>query len=263
MSLLRVENLSVSHQKRMVVDDISFAVGEGEFVGLIGPNGAGKSTLLRAILAQLPYQGSVTLNGQESAQLKNIRRAQILSYIAQDREISWNMRVEAVVQLGRLARLSHFSGLSLQDQQLVEEAINALEIGHLRDKPARELSGGEQARVLIARALAQGTPLMLADEPVAGLDPSHQLSLMQIFRDLAESGRSIICTLHDLGLAARWCTRLLLVKDGGLVADGKPAEILHDEVIRDLYGVDVYRAETADGLIIQPVRAQFPKLKSV
>ncbi|WP_353619408.1 ABC transporter ATP-binding protein, partial [Ochrobactrum sp. SFR4] len=114
----------------------------------------------------------------------------------------------------------------------MEKAIKALEIGHLRDKPARELSGGEQARVLIARALAQGTPLMLADEPVAGLDPSHQLSLMQIFRDLAESGRSIICTLHDLGLAARWCTRLLLVKDGRLVADGKPAEILDDEVIR-------------------------------
>lgn len=253
MSLLRVENLSVFRQKRMVLDGISFDVGEGEFVGLIGPNGAGKSTLLRAILAQLPYEGAVTLNGQESAQLKNIRRAQILSYIAQDREISWNMRVEAVVHLGRLARLSHFSRLSLQDQQLVEGAINALEIGHLRDKPARELSGGEQARVLIACALAQDTPLILADEPVAGLDPSHQLGLMQIFRGLAAGGHSVICTLHDLGLAARWCTRLLLVKGGRLVADGKPAEILHDEVIRDLYGVDVYRAETADGLIIQPI----------
>ena len=253
MSLLRVENLSVSRQKRMVVDGISFAVEEGEFVGLIGPNGAGKSTLLRAILAQLPYQGTVILNGQESAQLKNAKRAQILSYIAQDREISWNMRVEAVVQLGRLARLPQFSGLTMQDQQLVESAINALEIGHLCDKSARELSGGEQARVLIARALAQDTPLMLADEPVAGLDPSHQLGLMQIFRDLATGGRSIICTLHDLGLAARWCTRLLLMKNGRLVADGTPAEILRDDVIRDLYGVDVYRAETTDGLIIQPV----------
>lgn len=253
MSLLRVENLSVSRQKRMVVGGISFDVEEGEFVGLIGPNGAGKSTLLRAILAQLPYQGSVILNGQESAQLKNAKRAQILSYIAQDREISWNMRVEAVVQLGRLARLPQFSGLTMQDQQLVESAVNALEIGHLRDKPARELSGGEQARVLIARALAQDTPLMLADEPVAGLDPSHQLGLMQIFRDLVVGSRSIICTLHDLGLAARWCTRLLLMKNGRLVADGTPAEILSDDVIRDLYGVDVYRAETTDGLIIQPV----------
>lgn len=252
MSLLRVENLSVSRQKRMVVDGVSFAVGEGEFVGLIGPNGAGKSTLLRAILAQLPYQGSVILNGQESAQLKNIQRAQILSYIAQDREISWNMRVEAVVQLGRLARLSHFSGLSLQDQQLVEGAINALEIGHLCDKPARELSGGEQARVLIARALAQDTPLMLADEPVAGLDPAHQLGLMQVFRQLSTTGHSVICTLHDLGLAARWCTRLLLVKGGRLVADGAPEDILRKEVIRDLYGVEVYRAQTPDGLIIQP-----------
>ena len=252
MSLLRVENLSVSRQKRTIIDGVSFTVGEGELIGLIGPNGAGKSTLLRAILAQLPYQGSVTLNGQESVQHKSVKRAQLLSYIAQDREISWNMRVEAVVQLGRLARLSQFSGLGVQDQQQVNSAIEALEIGHLRDKPARELSGGEQARVLIARAIAQDTPLMLADEPVAGLDPAHQLGLMQIFRELSATGRSVICTLHDLGLAARWCSRLLLVKDGRLVADGAPADILRENVIRDLYGVEVYRAQTPDGLIIQP-----------
>ena len=252
MSLLRVENLSVSRQKRIIVDRVSFTIGEGELVGLIGPNGAGKSTLLRALLAQLPYQGLVTLNGQESAQLKSVKRAQFLSYIAQDREISWNMRVEAVVQLGRLARLPQFSGLSKEDQQQITSAIEALEITHLRDKSARELSGGEQARVLIARAIAQDTPLMLADEPVAGLDPAHQLGLMQIFRELSTRGRSIICTLHDLGLAARWCTRLLLLKDGCLVADGAPADILREEVIRDLYGVEVYRTQTPDGLIIQP-----------
>lgn len=252
MSLLRVENLSVSRQKRSIIGGVSFTIGEGEFVGLIGPNGAGKSTLLRALLAQLPYQGLVTLNGQETAQLKNEKRAQLLSYIAQDREISWNMRVEAVVQLGRLARLPQFSGLSREDQHQITSAIAALEIAHLRDKPARELSGGEQARVLIARAIAQDTPLMLADEPVAGLDPAHQLGLMQIFRELSASGRSIICTLHDLGLAARWCTRLLLLKDGCLVADGAPADILREDVIRDLYGVGVYRAQTPDGLIIQP-----------
>jgi len=252
LSLLRVKNLSVSRQKRTIIDGVTFSVGEGEFIGLIGPNGAGKSTLLRAILAQLPYEGSVTLNGQESSQLKIVKRAQFLSYIAQDREISWNMRVEAVVQLGRLACLPQFSGLGVQDQQQVNSAIEALEIGYLRDKPARELSGGEQARVLIARAIAQDTPMMLADEPVAGLDPAHQLGLMQIFRELSARGRSIICTLHDLGLAARWCTRLLLLKDGCLVADGAPADILREEVIRDLYGVEVYRTQTPDGLIIQP-----------
>jgi iron complex transport system ATP-binding protein len=252
LSLLRVENLSVSRQKCIVVDSVSFTVAEGEFVGLIGPNGAGKSTLLRAILAQLPYQGSVVLSGQESVQLKNIKRAQLLSYMAQDREISWNMRVDAVVQLGRLARLPQFSGLNVQDDQLVAQAMQALEVDSLRNKPVQELSGGEQARVLIARALAQDTPLMLADEPVAGLDPAHQLGLMQVFQNLAASGRSIICTLHDLGLAARWCSRLLLLKDGRLVADGTPADILREDIVRDLYGVEIYRAQTPDGLIIQP-----------
>lgn len=252
MSLLRVENLSVSRQKRSVLKGVSFTINAGEFVGLIGPNGAGKSTLLRAILAQLPYQGTAEFNGQNSAQLSSSERAQLISYIAQDREIGWNISVETLVSLGRLARLPRFAGLSLQDHQQVDDAISALQVQHLRDKPARQLSGGEQARVLIARALAQDAPLMLADEPVAGLDPSHQLGLMQGFRDLAGQGKSIICTLHDLGLAARWCSRLILLKEGRLIADGAPSEILTPDIIRDLYGVEVYRAQTADGLIIQP-----------
>ena len=252
MSLLRVENLSVSRQKRSVLKGVSFTINAGEFVGLIGPNGAGKSTLLRAILAQLPYQGTTEFNGQNSAQLSSSERAQLISYIAQDREIGWNISVETLVRLGRLARLPRFAGLSLQDHQQVNDSISALQVQHLRDKPARQLSGGEQARVLIARALAQDAPLMLADEPVAGLDPSHQLGLMQGFRDLAGQGKSIICTLHDLGLAARWCSRLILLKEGRLIADGAPADILTPDIIRDLYGVEVYRAQTADGLIIQP-----------
>lgn len=253
MSLLCVKNLSVFRQKRPVVQHLSFAIRQGEFVGLIGANGAGKSTLLRAVLAQIPYQGTIMLNGEESAHLSGRERAKILSYIAQDREIIWNMRVETLVELGRYARLPHLAGLSGQDRQKIEEALEALEIAHLRDKPARELSGGEQARVLIARALVQDTQFLLADEPVAGLDPAHQIGLMQIFRDMVANGRSILCTMHDLGLAARWCSRLLLVKDGTLMADGTPDEVLQPEMIRSLYGVDVYHAQTEDGLIIQPV----------
>lgn len=254
MSLLSVEHLSCKRGKHIVLDDISFTLQAGEFVGLIGPNGAGKSTLLRAILAQLPFQGRVILAGKDTVQLKNQQRAKLLSYIAQDREISWNMRVEALVQLGRFARLPTFSGLNAQDHQQVEHALQALEVTPLRNKFARELSGGEQARVVIARALAQETPLMLADEPVAGLDPAHQLGLMQIFHDLAAKGGSILCTLHDLGLAARWCSRLLLLKEGRLIADGPPADILREDVVRKLYGVDIYRMDTQDGLIIQPTR---------
>lgn len=252
MSLLRVENLSVTRQKRTVLNEISFSVSQGEFIGLIGPNGAGKSTLLRAILGQLPYQGKAELNGQDSAKIGSAARAQLLSYIAQCREIGWNVSVEMLVHLGRLARLPRFSSRTLQDQQLVEAAMQALQVQHLRDKPARQLSGGEQARALIARAVAQDAPLMLADEPVAGLDPAHQIGLMQVFRELAADGRSIICTLHDLGLAARWCSRLILLKEGRIVADGMPSAILTPDVIRDLYGVEIYLAQTPDGLIIQP-----------
>lgn len=252
MSLLHVKNLSVHRQKQVVLEDISFTVNEGEFIGLIGPNGAGKSTLLRAILSQLPYQGKVVLSGQESAQTSHGERAKILSYIAQSREIGWNVTVETLVSLGRLASLPRFSGMTAQDRQQVLAAMAALKVQHLADKPARELSGGEQARALIARAVAQDAPLMLADEPVAGLDPAHQIALMQTLSDHAASGRNIICTLHDLGLAARWCTRLILLKEGRLVADGTPSEILTPDSVRDLYGVEIYRAVTPDGLIIQP-----------
>lgn len=252
MSLLRVENLSVSRQKRIVLDDLSFTVRAGEFIGLIGPNGAGKSTLLRAVLGQLPYQGYVEVNGHNATQLSSHERAQCLSYIAQSREIGWNVTVETLVQLGRVASMPRFASLLEHDKLLVHNAMSALQVQHLADKPARQLSGGEQARALIARAVAQNAPLMLADEPVAGLDPAHQLGLMQTLRDLAAAGCSIICTLHELSLAARWCSRLILLKEGKLIADGSPSEILTAAVIRDLYGIEVYRAETMGGLIIQP-----------
>lgn len=252
MSLLRVDNLTVNRQQRIVVDGVSFTINPGEFVGLIGPNGAGKSTLLRSILGQIAFTGELVLQGQAHQKLSPAARAQLLAYIAQEREIGWNVSVETVVRLGRLAHTPRFARLNATDLQLIEAAIAVLEIQHLRHKPARQLSGGEQARVLIARALAQSAPLILADEPAAGLDPAHQLGLMQVFRDLAAQGRSTLCTLHDLGLAARWCSRLLLLKEGRLIADGRPSEVLTAEAIRDLYGVEVYRAQVPEGLIIQP-----------
>jgi iron complex transport system ATP-binding protein len=254
MNLLRVENLTVTRRKRVVLDDVSFSVREGEFIGLIGPNGAGKSTLLRALMAQLPYSGTVWLNGRDSAAYKATERAQMLAYIAQEHEIGWNISVEMLVQLGRLSRLPRFAHLMPSDHMIIEAAMQALQIEHLRTQPARQLSGGEQTRVLIARALAQDTGLMLGDEPAAGLDPAHQLGLMKIFQNLATEGKAVICTLHDLGLAARWCSRLILLKQGRLIADGAPADILTPDIIRDLYSVEIYRAETTDGLIIQPTQ---------
>lgn len=131
--------------------------------------------------------------------------------------------------------------------------MRKMEVDGFRERAATELSGGEKARVLIARALAQETPLLLADEPTAGLDPSHQITLMRLFAELAASGRSVIASLHDLGLAARWCTRLLLIDSGRIAADGSPAEVLTVQTLRDVYGVEAYFGQTSGGLVVQPL----------
>jgi iron complex transport system ATP-binding protein len=128
------------------------------------------------------------------------------------------------------------------------------DVARFRDRPATELSGGEQARALIARALAQAAPLTLADEPTAGLDPAHQIAAMEAFAALAAEGRAAVVSLHDLGLAARWCSRLVLMQAGEVVADGPPEAVLTPDRLRAVYGVEVHLAREAEGLIVQPLR---------
>jgi iron complex transport system ATP-binding protein len=133
----------------------------------------------------------------------------------------------------------------------VDRALARLELVAFRERIATELSGGEQARVLLARVLAQETPLILADEPIAGLDPAHQIATMECFRDLAGEGRAVVVSLHDLGLAARHCSRLLLMHRGRLVADGRPAEVLSEENLRAIFGVRARLEDTPDGPVFQ------------
>lgn len=253
MSLLTVENLSVSRQKRQILHDVSFTVQKGELVGLIGPNGAGKSTLMRAILGQLPSSGIININGHEAATITAQQRSRQLGYLPQQREISWDITVEAVVALARQQQLARFKQLDTADYQLIEQAMQHMQILHLRHHIATRLSGGEQARVHIARVLAQQAPILLADEPVTGLDPAHQIGLMQTLAQLATTGHGIITSLHDLGLAARWCTRLILLDQGRIIADDIPANVLTKATLNEIYGVNAYMAGSADGLIVQPV----------
>lgn len=251
--LLDVRNIEASLGGRPVLKGLSFSLARGEFVGLIGPNGAGKSTLLRALLGLVPARGSVDFGPLDAARMSVIERARHVAYVAQDREIAWAVPVEMLVSLGRSPFRPSFAGLGTADRQIVERAMRQMEVEGFGDRPATELSGGEKARVLIARALAQETPLLLADEPTAGLDPSHQITLMRLFARLAEDGRSVVASLHDLGIAARWCTRLLLIDEGRLIADGPPAQVLTAETLRQVYGVDAFFGEARGGLIVQPL----------
>ncbi|MGC9368109.1 MAG: ABC transporter ATP-binding protein, partial [Paracoccaceae bacterium] len=224
MSLLRVENLSVTLRGRPVFRDVSFAIGPGEVVGLIGPNGAGKTTLMRAALGLIPAEGQSSI-----AALEPRARARAAAWMPQSREIAWPVSVETLVMLGRTPHLAAGQSPSDQDRAVVESALERMGLTALRARAATRLSGGEQARVLIARALAQDTPLVLADEPIASLDPAHQISTMRTFSALAEEGRAVLVSMHDLGLAARHCNRLILLGEGRLIADGPPGEVLTAE----------------------------------
>jgi iron complex transport system ATP-binding protein len=246
MSLLALEKMTVRRGGCPVVDDVSFSIGAGDCVGLIGPNGAGKTTLMRAALGLLPHEGHASLSA-----LRATDRARHAAWMPQTREIAWPVTVETLIALGRLPHLPRGTRLRAKDQIAVDAAIERMGLETFRNRVATELSGGEQARVLIARALAQDTPLLMADEPVAGLDPASQIATMQVFSRLARDGHAILVSLHDLGLAARHCTRLLMMSEGRLVSDGPPRDVLTPDNIRTVFGITGFWADTEHGPVFQ------------
>jgi len=245
MILLRLTDLRVRRGHCPVVDGVNLTVDAGEFIGLIGPNGAGKTTLLRAALGLLPFEGVSTL-----AALPVAERSRAATFLPQGRDIAWPVNVGDLVALGRAP---HQPGrLTAADRAIIDRALMLMGLGGFRERKATALSGGEQARVLIARALAQDTPLLLADEPVAGLDPEAQLRCMQVFAGLAAGGRGVVAAIHDLGLAARFCTRLVLLDQGRLVDTGPPRTVLSKANLARVFHVQGFHAETPDGPVFQP-----------
>ena len=241
MSLLSLHDLSVTLRGRSVFSGITLEIGAREVVGLIGPNGAGKTSLMRAALGLIPSGGRSSLS-----RLTPQQRAKAVAWMPQAREIAWPVKVEDLVALGRLPHGDHA-------QAPVEAAIAKMGLESLRKRRATNLSGGEQARALLARALAQETPLLMADEPTAGLDPAHQIATMEVFGALAAEGHGVLLSLHDIGLAARHCTRLVMLAEGRLLADGPPEEVLTDALLARGFGITAYHAQTPDGPVFQPM----------
>jgi len=242
MTLLSVEGLTVERRGARVLDGVSLTVGAGEVVGLIGPNGAGKTTLMRAALGLIPAAGRSSL-----AALAPRARARAAAFLPQAREIAWPVAVEVLVALGRAPHRASAGGLSDADRAAVARAMARMEVAHLAGRPATELSGGEAARVLIARVLAQETPLILADEPTAGLDPAAQIATMEVFGALAREGRGVLVALHDLALAARHCTRLVALAGGRVAAEGAPAEVLSPASAAGLFGIEARWEDGPEG----------------
>ncbi|MBS1181454.1 MAG: hmuV [Proteobacteria bacterium] len=252
--ILTAHDLVVRLGDRTILHGVDLRLETGEFVGLIGPNGAGKSTLLRALAGTLPRRGTLVLEDRPLAGYSVRERARRIGYLAQDRHVAWPLTVTEVVGLGRLPHRAPFSRESDADRLAVARALRITRLEDLAGRRADALSGGEVARMLLARLIAQETPVLLADEPVAGLDPAHQLATMQVFADFARAGHTVFASLHDLTLAARWCHRLVLMAGGRIVAQGPPETVLTPERIAEIYGIEARVDRNADGLIVVPLR---------
>ena len=243
MTELRVENISVSKDGKALVRDASFALRQGELVAMLGPNGAGKSlTLQHALGLDTPDTGTARLDGEDVQTLSPLRRARALAYLPQTRKLAWPARVDDLVGLGRFAYGTRMGRLGDKDAQAVQAALDACDISHLAARKATTLSGGELARVHCARAFAAETALLIADEPIAALDPSHQFRTMDLFKTFVSKGGGALIVLHDIALAARYADRLIWMKDGEIVADGPVEETLNAERLAEIYGV---RAEVS------------------
>ncbi len=233
---LEASGITVTARGRTIVDGASLQLASGELVGLIGPNGAGKSTLLRALLGITPREaGSVTLDGADLAAMPAQARARAIAFLPQDRRVEWRLTAHDVVMLGRYPHQAGLGGATQADREAVARAIAAVEGEALLDRPVAVLSGGERTRILLARALAVEAPLLLADEPIAALDPYHQLHVMEILRDRARAGMGVLTVIHDLPLAIRFMDRLVLMNAGQVVAHGPPAEVLTADNLANVY----------------------------
>ncbi len=240
-SLLSARNLAVGRGGRAVVRDIDFDLAPGELVGLIGPNGAGKSTFLATLSGVLePVQGRVFLLDRELPGYRPRARARILTYLPQNPGEDDAFTVAQLVAIGRTPHVRPFSfGTSRSDERAIAVALERAGASAWADRPLGTLSGGQRQRVRIAMALAQEPMVLLADEPTSALDLSGQLDLMLLLADLAHQGLGVLAVLHDLNLAAQFCTRLVLFSDGRIQGDGPPAAVLSEESIARAYGVAV------------------------
>lgn len=236
---LEARSVSVAIRDRDIVSNVSLSLPTGELVGLIGPNGAGKSTLLKAMLGiRERTSGDILLDGQDFLAMPGKVRARAVAFLPQERRVEWRLPSHDVVMLGRYPHQSGFGGPTPADRAAVDRALAAVDGRELGDRSVAVLSGGERTRILLARALAVEAPLLLVDEPIAALDPYHQLHVMEILRERTRAGSGVLAVIHDLPLAMRFMDRLVLMDRGCIVADGKPADVLTPERLAAVYRIE-------------------------
>lgn len=249
-AVLEAHNLVVRAGTTTLVDGVSLTLRPGELVGIVGPNGAGKTTLLRAIMGYTPLQtGTVQLEQRAWQDWSARERAVRLAYLAQGQQVHWPLPVRQVVALGRLP---HGDAATTGGKVRVEQAMVQTHCQTLAERNVQTLSGGERARVLLARALATHSRVLLADEPLAALDPAHQIQIMELLLHMARQGQAVAVVLHDLTLAARFCQRVCVLDRGRLVADGAPSTVLDDALLEAVFGLEVRRWGQGEAACLVP-----------
>jgi iron complex transport system ATP-binding protein len=240
MKAIEVKNIQFSYDTEDVIKDVSFALHQGEFLGIIGPNGAGKSTILRLVCRILtPQVGSVLIFDKNLTTIHRKILAQQIAFVPQETYFALNFSVEHILIMGRYPYLGVFQREGRKDIEAVEYALEQADVTKFRKRPINSLSSGERQRVVIARALAQQPKILLLDEPTSHLDLHHQFAIMELLKKLNTLGISIIIVNHDLNLASLYCQRLLLMQEGTIYADGTPKSLINEKTLRDVYGTSV------------------------
>ena len=238
--MLKIQDLSVNYGARRILYDISLNAQSGEILALIGPNGAGKSTLIRAVSGVIPYAGRVRTNGDDFVSLSTIQRARYVATVPQAVSMPPAFTVWETVLFGRTPYLGFLGQPSQKDEEIARQSLSRVSALPFADRRVGELSGGEQQRVLLARALCQSTPILLLDEPTAHLDLQYQVSLLELVSELAHKDNlAVLIALHDLNLAAHYADRIALMVAGEIKAEGKPEQVLRRELIEEAYCLPV------------------------
>ena len=250
---LCLRGLSVRLGGRLVLSEVSLDLDPGAFVAIVGPNGAGKTSLLRALVGLVPYTGQVMLGADDLARLSARERARRIAYLPQGHEVHWPLPARDIVALGRFPHgAADPDRLGEADRQAVADAIRATETETFADRPVTSLSGGERARVALARVFAAGAPVILADEPTAALDPRHQIDVIAGLKARSRSGTLVVAVTHDLGLAARYADAVIVLRGGRLAAFGPPEEALAPDLLRGVFGIEAFVGQHQGAPVLVP-----------
>jgi iron complex transport system ATP-binding protein len=255
--MVQLEHVSLRAGSTTLVSDVSLDVAGGSWCTIVGPNGAGKTTLVAAVAGlSTPYRGSVSIDGELLADLNERRRARLVAYVPQHPEVPAGMSVEEYVALGRVAFHGVLRAPSRRDREVVAGVLERLELADFRRRDSASLSGGERQRMVLARALAQATKVVVLDEPITGLDVRHQMDILELLKtEVAECGLTVIATLHDLTLAGLFTDRLVLLSRGAVVMDGPAYDVIRSTQLAESYGTAL-RVVTVDGSdVVVPVRS--------